>query len=400
MLTKEEFLRITKQYDLDKSGVPREDYKETLIPSLKRKEILILKGVRRCGKTTILKQLIQHLKANGVKAENILYVNFDDFNFLPHLSFELLELMLSTRNLKEKQYLFLDEIQKIPQFESWLKTYYDREINAKFIISGSNSSLLAKDFATLLTGRNLTHEIFPLTYNEYKLFKPDGTLSEYMEYGGFPEVVLETNKEQKLNLLRNYVSDIVNKDIFQRRAIRNQQQLLTIIQYVLSNPGIKLSINKLATLTKASKDTVSKYLEYMIDAYLLIEVAYFSFSVKARFHQTQSPKYYALDNGFYRVNTTRTQQGNLCENMIANTLRRTHEQIAYWSEGKSEVDFVVEETAINVTTATDIPSREARGLEEIKKKHKRLKKFIILNPTKKEKKENLRYVKIEDFLQE
>jgi len=387
MISKKKFLEIIEQYDLENAGVKRDYYIQKLLPSLERKEILILKGVRRSGKTTLLKQLIQYLvKKKGVKKENIIYVNFDDFNFLPHLKIDLLELMMSTRNSKEKQYIFLDEIQKIPSFESWLKTYYDRGKNIKFIVSGSNATLLAKDMGTLLTGRNLTYEIFPLSYNEY------------MEFGGFPEVVLEENKDEKLNLLRNYVNDIINKDILQRRKIRDQKKVFLFTQHILSNPGIKISINKLAKLTDTSKDTVSKYLEYLADAYILIEIAYFSYSTKAKFHQTQSPKYYALDNGFYRVNTTRNQKGIQCENLVAVALRRKTVDIFYWSEGKSEVDFVVDGKSINLTTTKDIPPREIKGLEDLRNKHKTIKKYILLNPEIKENKDNISYELIEEFI--
>lgn len=401
MLSKEEFLNITKQYKLTETGFNRPQYIQQLIPALERKEIVLLKGIRRCGKTTILKQLIKYLvEEKKVKEENILYVNFDDFNFIPHRSLELLELMLSTKNLEEKQYFFLDEIQSIPKFESWLRTQYDRGINAKFIISGSNATLLAKDLATLLTGRTLSYEIFPLSYKEYKEFNKKGTIQEFLEFGGFPEVVLEKSKDQKLNLLRNYLSDIINKDILQRRKIRDQKQLLTFIQYILKNPGAKLSINKLAKLTETSKETVSKYLEYLIDAYILIEVSYFSYSAKAKFNKTQNPKYYLLDNGFYRINSPRTELGKQYENVIASKLFTKNKDIYYWSEGESETDFITENTGINVTATKDIPLREEKGLQDLQKKHKNIQKFILINPKIEEKKEKIEYSKIEHFLLE
>jgi uncharacterized protein len=401
MLSKKEFLDVVGQYNLDNIGFKRNEYIKKLIPSLERKEIVILKGVRRCGKTTILKQLIQYLiKENNVDKKNIIYVNLDDFNFIPHLSLDLLELMMSMRDKKEKQYIFLDEVQKIPNFESWLKTYYDRGTNTKFIISGSNASLLTKDMGTLLTGRNLTHEIFPLSFKEFKKVKPESELDEYLEFGGFPEVVLETNKEEKLNILRNYVNDIISKDILQRRNIQDQKKLLTFAQYILNNPGIKLSINKLSKQTNLSKDSVAKYIGHMIDAYILIEVNYFSYSVKAKFHQAQSPKYYSLDNGFYRVNTSRNQKGNQTENAVAKKLRREEDNISYWSDGESEVDFIIKNEAINVTVAEEIPQREIKGLNDLKQKKKQIKKLMIINPEKEGKEENVHFVKIEDFLKQ
>lgn len=397
MLSKDEFLEIVSKYDLEASGFERKKYLEKLIPAMKRKEILILKGIRRCGKTTILKQLIKNLKKEKVKKENIIYVNFDDFNFLPNLSLELLELMLSTRNLKEKQYIFLDEVQKIPMFESWLRTQYDREINAKFIISGSNATLLSKDMATLLTGRNLTYEIFPLSFKEYLDFSK-GNLQEYLEYGGFPEVVLEKDNDQKLNLLRNYLSDIINKDIMLRRNVRDQKQLMTFIQYILQNPSAKFSINNLSKLTDVSKETVSKYLEYMIDAYLIIEVSFFSYSAKSKFNKTQNPKYYLIDNGFYKINIPRIEQGKLYENVVANHLFRNTKEIYYWDDGNTEVDFIFGNQAINVTSTKEIPQRELFGLEEISKKFKNLKDFLLINPIQENQEQNIKFVNIKLFL--
>lgn len=397
MLSKDEFLQIVNKYDLEASGFERQEYLEKLIPAMKRKEILILKGIRRCGKTTILKQLIKNLKKEKVKKENIIYVNFDDFNFLPNLSLELLELMLSTRNLKEKQYIFLDEIQKIPMFESWLRTQYDRGVNVKFIISGSNATLLSKDMATLLTGRNLTYEIFPLSFKEYLEFSK-GDLQEYLEYGGFPEVVLEKDKNQKLNLLRNYLSDIINKDIMYRRNIRDQKQIMTFIQYVLQNPCAKFSINNLSKLTDVSKESVSKYLEYMIDAYLIIEVSFFSYSAKSKFNKTQNPKYYLIDNGFYKINIPRIEIGKLYENVVANHLFRKNEEIYYWDDGTSEVDFIFENKAINVTSTKDVPKRELVGLQEINKQYKNLNKFLLITPSKKSQDGDVEFIDIEKFL--
>ena len=221
MITKEDFKAILEKYPLSSVGHTRKKYINEIVSVLDRKEIIILKGIRRSGKTTIIKQIIKHLKKT-ISEKQILYVNLDDYNFLPHLSIKLLDFIIEQLPKTKKCYLFLDEIQKIPNFESWLRTQYDREIKIKFIISGSNSSLLAKDLATLLTGRNLTFEIFPLDYSEFKEFSK-GKIDEFLTYGGFPEVVLEKNKENKLKLLRGYISDIINKDILYKNEVRDHR---------------------------------------------------------------------------------------------------------------------------------------------------------------------------------
>lgn len=397
MISKKAFQEVIDQYPLDKTGHKRESYLNRLIPAIQRKEIIILKGVRRCGKTTLMKQMIKHLTKEGTKKENILYVNFDDYNFLPHLSIKLLELMLSTRNFKEKQYLFLDEIQKVPQFESWLRTQHDRELNVKFVISGSNSTLLAKDLATLLTGRNLTFEVYPLTYNEFRQFTKTDDLNKYLEFGGFPEIVLEEDYENKLNLLRNYISDIINKDIILRKDVKDQKQLTLFAQYILQNPGLRLSINKLSKQTNLSKDTVKKYINYMIDAYIIFEVPFFSYSAKSKFIPSNIPKYYVIDTGFYKVNIPKVEKGKLYENLVAQELYRKCKELFYW-KGTNEVDFVSEKKAYNVVGTEKIPEREFKGIEEIQKKHKHVKKLHVIYLGDDKEKDNISFVSIKTFL--
>jgi len=397
MLTKEELLEVITQYPLDKYGLKRERYIRQLNQALQRKEIMILKGIRRCGKTTLMKQMINHLIETGIKKDNILYVNLDDFNFLPHLSIGLLELILSTRNLKEKQYIFLDEIQKVSGFESWLRTHYDRETDVKFIISGSNSSLLAEDLATLLTGRNLTFEIWPLDFNEFRQFTNSDDLDEYLEYGGFPEVVLEKNEENKLNLLRNYVSDIINKDIIMREKIKDQMQLTLFAQYMMKNPGVRLSINKLSKQAGISKDTVKKYLEYMMRAYIIFEVPFFSYSAKSRFIPGHTSKYYLTDLGFHKVNATRKDTGKRYENIIAQTLHLRNKELFYWKED-NEVDFISGDDAYNVVSTDSIPDRELKGLKELREKHRHIKKTTIICPAKEKKEDETIFITIKSFL--
>ncbi len=395
MLTKQEFESITQKYDLTQTGRKRGLYLKMILPVLQRKEIIILKGVRRCGKSTIMKQLIGELLNQGVDKKDIVYVNLDDFNFLPNLSLDLLEFIISTRKMKKKLYLFLDEIQKIPQFESWLRTHYDRGTNIKFIISGSNSTLLAKDLATLLTGRNFTFEIFPLDYNECKEFGQDN-LDEYLTYGGFPEVVLEKSIENKMNLLRNYVSDIINKDILLRKDVKDPKQLLVFTQFLLQNPGMRLSINKLAKQIAVSKGTVIKYLNYLIDAYLVFEVPFFSYSAKSKFISTNIPKYYVLDSGFYMVNTPRIERSKLFETAVAIKLH-TKKEVYYWKV-KNEVDFICENIAYNVVSSDIIPPREKTGLDELQTHFKYIKKKYIISPSRTGK-EDIHYISLKGFLE-
>jgi len=169
-------------------GILRLKYVEEIEKWLKRPEIIIIKGVRRSGKSTILKQIASRLQKKSV------YVNFDDYKLLPYLSLDLLEEIIKT--FPDADYYFFDEIQKVSQFESWLRTYYDIKTHKKFIISGSNISMLSSKLGTVLTGRNITFEIFPLDYQEFKTFAKD-SFEKYLQFGGFPEIVLEKDEEKK-----------------------------------------------------------------------------------------------------------------------------------------------------------------------------------------------------------
>ena len=179
---------------------------------------------------------------------------------------------------KKKIYFFIDEIQRIPKWERWIRTKYDLKENINFIVSGSSASLLSKELSTLLTGRNLSFVIKPLSYSEVLTFDKNTSLQEYFQFGGFPEVVLEKSKEKKLKVLQQYFEDIVHKDIIDRHEIRNTKQLLNLARYLISVSGAKVSVNKLSKTFGISKDAISNYINYMIDAYLLFEVPFFSFS--------------------------------------------------------------------------------------------------------------------------
>ncbi len=238
MLSKQEIQTIIDDYKHLSKTILRSSYVDKITDYLSRKEVIILKGIRRSGKSTIMRQVISQI-------ENGIYVNLDDYRFFEHKSIELLETILNMFTGNKKLYLFLDEIQTIPHFETWLRTHYDKETNVKFIVSGSNSTLMSNDLATLMTGRTITFEITPLSFTEYQTFSDKG-LQEYLEFGGFPEVVLEQNPEKKRELLSNYFNTIVEKDIILKSRVQQDKQLKELLKYLLGNPGIRISANKLS----------------------------------------------------------------------------------------------------------------------------------------------------------
>jgi predicted AAA+ superfamily ATPase len=373
----EEVIKSVAITRFSEKGILRKTYLDKIESWLSRPEIIIIKGIRRCGKSTIMQQIANRTKKKCV------YVNFDDYRFLQYLDISLLEEVL--KEFKDYDYYFFDEIQKIKGFESWLRTYYDIKSHKKFIISGSNISLFAPSLATVLTGRNITFEIFPFSYHEIK-DKKLATFQEYLLYGGFPEVVLEKDVEKKKQLLLQYFNDILLRDIFERYSIVATQQFKALAQYIISNTGLKISPNKLAKELGINPRSAENYLSYLIDSYLIFEVPFFSYSAKTKYIAGRASKYYALDNGLTTALSSRINKGHLFEALIAQKLRKSSdkEQVYYWAD-KNEVDFVFEKKAINVTSADKIPEREFRGLDDFNKKHKDFTSFIVSNSIKNDK---------------
>lgn len=369
-------------------GIIREGYLEKIESWLSRPEIIILKGIRRCGKSTIIQQIATRTKKRCV------YINFDDYRFLQYLDVSLLEEVL--KEFPDYDYYFFDEIQKIKGFESWLRTHYDIQSHKKFIISGSNISLFAPSLATVLTGRNITFEIFPFSYFEISK-KKLATFKEYLVYGGFPEVVLEKDIEKKKLLLLQYFNDILLRDVFERYSIVATQQFKALAQYIISNTGLKISSNKLAKELGINPRSAENYLSYLIDAYLIFEVPFFSYSAKTKYTARRASKYYSLDNGLVNVLSNKLNEGHLFESLVAQKLRKDKkEQLYYWVD-KNEVDFVSGDTAINVVSSEVISERECKGLIELKSKKKHIKEFFLVG-LKNSSFQDFKVVRIGEFL--
>lgn len=391
MLSKKELKEIIESTKIPDSK-PRKKYLKEITPWLKRREIIILKGIRRCGKTNIMFQLIKTLPK-----ENVFYVDFDEFRFEEFLSVDLLEEIIKLRDTTKPAYFFLDEIQRIIGFEKWLRTYHNREEKIHFIIGGSNISLLSPNLATVLTGRNVTFEIYPLDYKEYQEFSDKG-IEEYLRFGGFPEVVLTEDESTKRKLLQTYVNDITFKDVLKKKERINVEQVKALIKFFLNNPGIRISANKLGKQLGIGKNTAQNYIELVKDTFLIFEVPYFSYSAKTKYIGAQAPKYYCVDNGIHTITTTKNNKGILLENAVAIKLLQTDKEIYYWQNGV-EIDFVNEKQAIQVTATTKIPQREIDAFSEFKKAHKRITKHILISEEKTGKEKGINFETVEDFLE-
>ena len=383
------------------SGIKRKSYLKKIYPYMERKEVIVLKGVRRSGKSTIVKQLIAQLIEDGIDKNQILYINLEEYAFADNLSIGLFDELMNaykeySKN-KKRAYVFVDEVQKIPSWEKWIRTKYDLDENIKFVITGSSASLLSKELSTLLTGRNISFTIMPLSFVEYMAFTKSGDLEGYLQFGGFPEVVLEKSEEKKTMLLQQYFEDIVHKDVIDRYSIRNTKQIMDLARYLVSVSGSKLSVNKLSRVFGVAKDTLQSYVNYMLDAYLLFEVTYFSYSAKVKHDISKLPKMYCMDNGFVNIVNTKyaKNRGQMFENTVFIKLAEDYKEISYWGEVDSEVYFIVEKTAINVTSTDKIPVREFKGLDDFGRKNKGFDSWVVSDNLTKE-----NVISITDFLKQ
>lgn len=327
--------------------------------------ITVLAGVRRSGKTYFLYQIADWLRRK-VPYENIIYINFEDDRLYPITGNEIADILGVYRqnfsiSKSHKVYLLLDEVQNIPNWERTLRRLYDREKNIKLVITGSSAYLLSSEIASSLRGRTLTHKVYPFSFREFLKAKSVSfevsrlryskkkdeivsLMKEYMEYGGFPQVVFEKSKSQ---LLREYYRSILYRDIIEKYSIRNIATFENFLKLTVQNMSSMFSYGKVVNSLKsighkASKNTIIDYLEYVEKAFFAFEVSIFSYSIK---DQMQYPrKIYLIDTGLRNAVSFRFSEdmGRLAENIAFVELLRRDKEVYYWKDYYGhEVDFVI-----------------------------------------------------------
>ena len=298
-------------------------------------QALIITGVRRCGKSTLLQQLMKEQR-------HCHYFNFEDQRVASfELSdFERLEEVLVEINPKAHTFFF-DEIQNISRWELFVRKLLNSK--KRCIITGSNASLLSKELGTRLTGRHFDYELFPFSFQEYATFQHaplnQKTAEDYLQEGGFPEYL----KFKKKEYLQNILKDILTRDIIVRYGLRESKVLSELTTYLLSNAGKEFTANSLAKIFKiGSATTIINYLSYLEDSYLIFIIPRFSYSLKK---QAVNPKkIYSIDNGLIKANsaTFSEDKGRMLENAVFVQLRRQYKEIYYYKE-RGECDFLIKE---------------------------------------------------------
>jgi len=310
-------------------GLKREALRE--LPDLSS-HALIVSGIRRCGKSTLLFQLLKE------KYPEAFYLNFEDIRLyeFEKKDFTRLDKVIA---LGKSRILLFDEIQIVDGWERYVRQKLDE--NYRIVITGSSASLLSKELGTKLTGRQITKELFPFSYREFNQFrqlKPSqDSVLQYLNTGGFPEFV-----KQGLNEILNHVfDDILIRDIAVRYGLREVKTLQRLALYLISNVGNLITANKLKSMFEVgSTNTITEYLAHLEDSYLFQLVPKFSYSQRKQLVNPR--KVYAIDTGMITVNSGSftDDDGRKLENLVYLHLRRRYREIYYFSE-KRECDFVV-----------------------------------------------------------
>lgn len=356
MINKEKWAEIIKDFYL--KPLPNTLEREISIPLEKpiNRAIAII-GPRRAGKTYLMFNLIKKLLMKYPK-ENILYINFEKAGLLPLTSSDLVLLKetffeLNPKLNKNKVWFFLDEIQNVDNWELFVRTCLDEEINT--FISGSSSKLLSKDIATSMRGRTLSYTLLPFSFREYlktkeinveKFLSSDkkaeiiNLFNKYLFDVGYPEAILYEKEKDKI--LSNIFETALYKDVIEREKIRNTKSVLELIKALLTSK--EFSINKFYNYLKSmnvktSRDALYNYTRYSEDAFVVFLLKKFDLSYK-KAGQTL-PKVYFIDNGIL-TNNNIDDKGRLLENLVFLELFRKELEIAYFQNAqKEEVDFLI-----------------------------------------------------------
>jgi len=389
-----------KEKFLSRSGLVRREIQNEIAAYIPQREILIITGVRRSGKSSLMKLLCDDiLKSKDILENNILYLNFEDERFIPFTveDFEpLYETYIELENPQGRVYLFLDEIQNIAGWEKWLNRLYEFE-NIKIFITGSNASLLGSDIATALTGRNRQIVTWPFSLREYLAMKGvfidakslyqrkkkaeiKRLFSEYLKLGGFPEII----KIGDTTLLEQYFKDIIYRDVIVRYGIKNVREIKELALFLAANPGTLQSYKNMQRIIGVrSQNTVKNYLESLHDVYLFIPVDLFDYSLKRQIYNPS--KIYCIDVALSNSISFKFSRnlGHIYENIVFVELLRRKKDIYYWKSKKGrEVDFVVRQgpqvaEAIQVCFSLENEKTRAREFQALKEAREELNAQIL-----------------------
>jgi len=378
-------------------GIERSKLNE-IKPLINTPPVVVITGLRRVGKSTLLRQLAHKYLEN-----NYYFVNFEDERLIDFQTkdFDKLHENLITV-FGEKKIFLLDEVQNIPNWERFVRRLHDQ--GYKFFITGSNASLLSEEFGTRLTGRSERVELFPFSFKEYLKFRGEkinkteilttrkrgkyrNLLNIYLESGGIPDSL----KYPELEIHKNLYNDVLYRDIAARYKIENTRSLKELTFYLETNFASLLSYNKLKDLLKlGSVNTVKNYIDHLENSWLFFVINKYAYSIKEQ--QIAAKKIYSIDTGLSKSIgfSFSDNKGRFLENLVFLHLRRSYDEIYYYkTQNEHEIDFYIPKIGLFIQVATNLDlketkDREERALIEAKLENNNAKGFIIITESEEE----------------
>ena len=363
--------------------LPRKIYREVK-DHLQQKQVTVITGMRRSGKTSIVQQLLLE-----IESPNKVYIDLEKADLreiFKEKNYDNILLNLSRKfnlNLKEKIYIAIDEIQHAPELPSVIKYLYDHN-DIKFIVTGSSSYYMKNLFTESLAGRKKIFELYPLDFGEFldfkKIYHKDETFGdvmfgnfeyetfkkfydEYVEFGGFPEVVLSPDIKQKKDLLNDIISSYISIDVQSLSDFKKKEDFYSIIKMLAGRTGTRIDYSKLSKMAGISSVTLRNYMNFFEDTYLIHRVPVFTKNIDIEI--VKAKKLYFIDNGLVNV-LSDISSGSKFENAVFNQIRHKGDVKYYAMKDGREIDFILDDKmALEVKeTPTDFDLNNLRKLAE------------------------------------
>jgi len=336
-------------------AIIRRHYLEKLNILKDKNFIKVATGIRRCGKSTLMLQFQDLMRSQNANV-SILAINMDkpEFRFLAEKNWkEIYDFIIENLDQNQTNYVFVDEVQNVPEFEKLLEGLYVHPL-IDLYVTGSNAFLLSSELATLLTGRAFEINILPFSFQEYleftkKTSNPDRAFAEYIRTGGFPEAIRLSVVGHHLSIayLQTVFKNIYENDISKRHTIYGEESYQEVVHFLIDSVGSRVSagnISKVLTANKKKIDnkTVSRYIASLVESYLFYKVN--RYDIKGKQHLATQEKYYLVDLGFRTAllgKELTSDAGHLLENIIYLELIRRNYQVWIGKVNNLEIDFVV-----------------------------------------------------------
>ncbi len=390
----------------------REKYLNKIEPFIDSDLIKVITGMRRSGKSVLLNQIKDKILADGIGAEQIVFINFESFKYKKLYNAETLYSYLSERlDIKNKYYLFFDEIQMVNEFERVLNSLRV-DYNVSIFVTGSNANLLSGELATLLSGRYVKFDIFPFTYKEYVTYlgldpKDEKVFNDYIIFGGMPQPFNFSNSKEKEALLIDILDSIVYKDILMSLSAKNIETIKRFINYVLYSTSLDFNAQSIVRYLKSERinttpDTIYLYIDAILNSLIVRRCS--RYDIKGKKVLKRQEKYYVADLGLrnHTLNLEKIDYGACFETIVYNQLIADGFEVNIGKIGDYEVDFIAQKNNKKVyiqiaylLANEDIINREFRGLESI---DDNFEKIVISSDTFDFSRNGIKHLNIIDFL--